>query len=723
MPSDDSQLQVVLKAKAKRENDPNITTQVILEMKSSLIFQISWQDLLQAGPTSLSSMGACFAASASRNAALILEPPPKGFTYLKYPSVKANLIECGNLGRFAFVEAEAGMGLIQQTGAVMNGKMNDVLKMINDPPTAKKLLKPQLNTIKAGANSCLDAAQKIDKKFEDWLLFACELHAACVAQDQTNQEALLSNEACIAAEQTRLDLAKSSVEDAKKTTELLGKQVSMAGDAFKTASDKFPTGWDIMGQQIVGDLAHCVTTALNAAIPALVDTLNPMKKLKAAGDVVGSFVHPDKSSSGGNNNADPDGPPPAPRPRPSPVPQNSNDPAYSEVIKLTTYLSALKAIVKNKDNDVDWDRAKGDGSQEGAKSSINFLQDMFSDHVTQFAAVATTTEPSQELATVLDTCTRISSEIESELQKSKSMSHPLPEKSSATVTKWQSEFDTQNTKAEKIASTGRSLAGSSAGVPVVANSEVEVAQVNARTTQAQAVLDSAKNRLETTQQMLATSQTNYVKSTELLLQQQNKVADLQGNLLKLTASNLGMKEIRAILISCIQLIINLKQNITDLLRFFNSLSVIIEVAVKTHVEPFLETVTSIVTNGQSDKELIKIADYSLVDLERTTVFSAVVTIRSYFGVFSDIANMWIKLSNDNIMPGLRICDQCASSLSDDPNAAQTLKKLVDGLNVWAAKASQNVATLAGDKQKEILDGMQDRIDNVQETTAQLEPPP
>lgn len=163
-----------------------------------------------------------------------------------------------------------------------------------------------------------------------------------------------------------------------------------------------------MGQQIVGDLAHCVTTALNAAIPALVDTLNPMKKLKAAGDVVGSFVHPDKGSGGGTNNAETDdGPPPAPRPRPSPVPQNSNDPAYSEVIKLTTYLSAMKAIVKNKDDDVDWDRAQGDGSQESAKSSIKFLQDMFSDHVTQFASVATTTEPSQQLTTVIDTCTRV----------------------------------------------------------------------------------------------------------------------------------------------------------------------------------------------------------------------------------------------------------------------------------------------------------------------------
>ena len=83
MPSDNAQLQAVLRAKAQRENDSGITNQVISEMKSSLIFQISWQDLLQAGPTSLRSMGTCFAASTSPKAALILNPPPKGFTYLK----------------------------------------------------------------------------------------------------------------------------------------------------------------------------------------------------------------------------------------------------------------------------------------------------------------------------------------------------------------------------------------------------------------------------------------------------------------------------------------------------------------------------------------------------------------------------------------------------------------------------------------------------------------
>ena len=120
--------------------------------------------------------------------------------------------------------------------------MGQILQVIMDPPAAKKLLRPQLNTISNGADDCLTAVRKIDKKFDDWLMFACELHAACVAHEQETHDALLSNEACVAAEQTRLEGAKASVEDARKATQTLEKQVNMAGDAFKLASDKFPTG-------------------------------------------------------------------------------------------------------------------------------------------------------------------------------------------------------------------------------------------------------------------------------------------------------------------------------------------------------------------------------------------------------------------------------------------------------------------------------------------------
>ena len=120
--------------------------------------------------------------------------------------------------------------------------MNEMIQIIADPQSAQKMLKPQLKTIENGAAACLDAVTAIDKKFENWLLYACELHAACVQKDQDTQDAILSSEVCVATEQCRLEGQKATVDQAKKASDLLESQVKMAGDAFKQASDKFPTG-------------------------------------------------------------------------------------------------------------------------------------------------------------------------------------------------------------------------------------------------------------------------------------------------------------------------------------------------------------------------------------------------------------------------------------------------------------------------------------------------
>lgn len=73
-----------------------------------------------------------------------------------------------------------------------------------------------------------------------------------------------------------------------------------------------------------------------------------------------------------------------------------------------------------------------------------------------------------------------------------------------------------------------------------ADPAVQTAQISAKSAQAQAVLESAKNRLATTTQMLTTAQDNYVKTTDMLLQQQNKLADIQATLTNLTASNISL---------------------------------------------------------------------------------------------------------------------------------------------------------------------------------------
>jgi hypothetical protein len=163
------------------------------------------------------------------------------------------------MGRFAFLEAEDRMGVIQLTSQVINGKVchvrsefegqgltskqiNDVVLTIGDPPSAEKILRSQLATLSRGAQTCLDASIAMDKKFTDWLLYVCEMHAACVQQESSTREILLSNEICLAAESTRLDYEKTAVDEAKKAQDLVGKQVTTASEAFKKASDEFPTG-------------------------------------------------------------------------------------------------------------------------------------------------------------------------------------------------------------------------------------------------------------------------------------------------------------------------------------------------------------------------------------------------------------------------------------------------------------------------------------------------
>lgn len=87
MSSDAQDLATICDADRNRQTAQDVTKQVIGEMKSSLIFQYKWQDLLQAAPTSISSMGACFTASASTgNVHASIDPPVGGFKYLKYLS-------------------------------------------------------------------------------------------------------------------------------------------------------------------------------------------------------------------------------------------------------------------------------------------------------------------------------------------------------------------------------------------------------------------------------------------------------------------------------------------------------------------------------------------------------------------------------------------------------------------------------------------------------------
>lgn len=118
----------------------------------------------------------------------------------------------------------------------------DIIEVLGDPSSARKLLRPQYDMLRQSTNDCFERAKELDLKFTNWLLYVCELYAACVKLAGGDRDALLSNQLSFVAEQSRIDYDKSSIDEAKKIKELLAKQIDNASNSFRKAADGFPSG-------------------------------------------------------------------------------------------------------------------------------------------------------------------------------------------------------------------------------------------------------------------------------------------------------------------------------------------------------------------------------------------------------------------------------------------------------------------------------------------------
>ncbi|RSL43755.1 hypothetical protein CEP54_014950 [Fusarium duplospermum] len=223
----------------------------------------------------------------------------------------------------------------------------------------------------------------------------------------------------------------------------------------------------------------------------------------------------------------------------------SEDPGHPEIQKISAFLSTLQVIIAGqKDGDINWEMAKsGDSNKGGAKSAIKFVVTMLGDAKQRFAPLATSEEPSKTLLQILDVSLQVTKDLQAVVEKSSKMSTSYPAKDSANVKKWHADFAVEYARANTLLTTARTILGTAAnGISLMGNSA-----------------DPAQQ----------TAKDNYVKTTDMLLQQQNRLADIQANLTTLTTSNISLAEIKRILIECIKLIIDLKDQITSLVCFFN----------------------------------------------------------------------------------------------------------------------------------------------------------
>jgi hypothetical protein len=130
----------------------------------------------------------------------------------------------------------------------------------------------------------------------------------------------------------------------------------------------------------------------------------------------------------------------------------------------------------------------------------------------------------------------------------------------------------------------------------------------------------------------------------------------------------AQEEIKKILIQCIGTLIQLKAQITNLVRFFSALSAMVEHVVKQNVRSFLDQV------GTAQECLI--ANISLSDYSRQSLYTTTLTVQAYFSLFQAITKMYVNISINHIMPGIKMCDELSKS-SGDPKAISDRMRTLD----------------------------------------------
>ncbi|KAF3915695.1 hypothetical protein AA313_de0208692 [Arthrobotrys entomopaga] len=730
----EQQLEKALELKRNRDNADGITDTIVDEIKSSLVFKNNWEELLTGAPVALCCIGSCFIASGSSIAqTLNLTLPDPNTTVLKWGKLQPNLVDCATLGTRAFITAEEGMGGIKFQSKIIYTKLNNLVEVLGDPDSARASLRPQMTAIQKAADYCLDQAKEIDGKFDAWLVHASDLHAICVSQSAETEDKILTTALDKAVAQSRLTDSEAAMSIAKSATEKLEKQLEITGEAYKKASDEYPDGWDILGQQVASTFAETAANLLNQVIPTLVDNMTMTGKAKA----VAGLFHGDKNESTENQSNSTGKTAPkqgSSQTQTQDTPNTDNDdPAYTSVTRDLNWFNLLNAILTgSEDGGMDWDKATGatTKSEEGSKqkavgSSIGFVDNRLKDAVASFKKISTNKEPSKKYMMALNTAAKVSSEILAKVKESKSMSGKSLEAKSDTVQKWQEDFEAAYDAAIQLEATAKTFPGSVKGsIPLYAeNPDVAIAKENAKSAQAQAVLKAAQDRLSTTQAAYTASMETYQKSTALLIEQQKALEAVKADLLRLADSSMKLasiqsigEEIKKVLVQCIKLIATLKTQIVKLVRFFKAMSKSIEVVVKGCVNPFLDEVTAIVTNGASTT-VYKVGSYSYTDIQRSQIFNSTLTIRAYFSVFADIAEMWLTVSKDHIFPGVELCDEM-TSISDDP---KEVKDRVRRLNEFSEKSQKAIKEICKEKRDEILGAMQARIEDVCNETKQLPP--
>ncbi|KAF3289440.1 hypothetical protein TWF970_003219 [Orbilia oligospora] len=690
---------------------------VTKEIKSTIVPHYRWEELLMTVPVAINCLGGCFIASSSPIASTTTIPT---FDYRKTeyagqaPKIETSpenlqvaLVECSNLGRHAFLEAERGMGQINTLGSrTITTNCQQVIECLNSPPNAKKYLSLRMSQLKKAADDCHETALLMDQRFEEWLVYTYKLQISSDEHQLTTEKQRQNNELDLKIQDIKEKAAQDHFCFTKQQSEKFNHQVEDAREDYRKAMDNFPNGWE----GLLGDLASGYVNTMNTAINAITSVgadqgatgVQGLARQLATQSSIGQSLSEALVGSAGDTLTD------------------IADPAYVQLNNIMVYLNIFKSVINGPDGGIDWAQASNDSN---GNSIYLFAYQMLSSIQDTFRPSDPVGDASAKLVAVLHAITQVLKEIRDTATTADNL-----DKADPIVIKWQDEFNTQYNIAYELQAKGRKLPGNPinampviGGLQQAALNTLNSIQKGGEKGVAQAMVDNARAKADAANAALREANDKLMESNKMLAEQKKAVTGVQASLTKLQTSKITLEEVKAMLVQSIALIVKMKAQIETLAKFFSVVSTAVDAVVKTVVEPFMQETAISLENFNEH--------YSLDDFMLTSIFHGVLTIRAYFSSFTDVAKMWITLSDKHIIPGLTIVEEIGVlSAGIDPkygdtNTRREMNAKIDKLESWVSGAGAGIGNLAKATQEKIQSEMQSRVQEMAKTTSLLLPSP
>ncbi|WEW56311.1 hypothetical protein PRK78_001754 [Emydomyces testavorans] len=229
----------------------NISTQLLLEK------ECSWGEMLGAAPRALCSLGQCFVAATSSADLATLKLPSNG--QIEQTSLRTALMDCSNLGRLAFVEAQKKMNQVSRISEGIcgpDGTVQNILEDLEDDNLIVHSLQQQLDELKRSSQECSLIAKDVNAKFTAWRDYALRLRSACTSADVESREESIRLKSDMAVTQSAQAQQQEEMAAREQDVQRLKEDVNVDRVILRESLNNLPTGAALVAYDIIGTVVE-----------------------------------------------------------------------------------------------------------------------------------------------------------------------------------------------------------------------------------------------------------------------------------------------------------------------------------------------------------------------------------------------------------------------------------------------------------------------------------